>query len=119
VTRSLHEGGYALTFTNFGFLYHIINIFCDVSTLLDGFSPFLEDLELFLRPDPRGFLPTSSLYKPKVLENLGRGSEKENIEELLNQRHFYVGNLLRRAPLRAISRSFVHPFSVLSILMGS
>jgi hypothetical protein len=46
-------------------------------------------------------------------------SEQENVEELLSQSHFYAGKPLRRATLRAISGSFVHPFLVPSVLMGS
>jgi hypothetical protein len=47
------------------------------------------------------------------------GSKQENDEEILSQNHFYVGNPLRRAPLWAIFGSFVPPFSVPSVLLGS
>jgi hypothetical protein len=64
-------------------------------------------------------LPTSGLYKPEVFEARKGDSDQENAEELLRQSHSYTGKLLRSAPLRAISRSFVHPFLVSSVLMGS
>jgi hypothetical protein len=65
------------------------------------------------------WLPTSGLYKPEALESMGGISGKRNAVEILRQSHFYAGKLLRSAPLRAISGSFIHPFSVSSILMGS
>jgi hypothetical protein len=64
-------------------------------------------------------LPTSSLYKPEVLGAMKGGSEHENVEGLLSQSHFYAGKPLRRTPLRAISGSSGHPFSVPSVLLGS
>jgi hypothetical protein len=64
-------------------------------------------------------LPTSSLYKLEVLGNLKRGSEQEKVEELKIQRHFYAGKPSRRATLQAISGSFIHPFLVSSVVMGS
>jgi len=63
--------------------------------------------------------PTSSLYKKEVLGSLGKVQRRINAEEIDSKSHFYVGKPLRRATLQAISRSFVHPFSVLSIVLGS
>jgi hypothetical protein len=64
-------------------------------------------------------MPTSSLYKPEVLSILGGGSTQENAEEFQSLSHFYIGKLLRRETLQAISGSFLHLFSVSSVLMGS
>jgi hypothetical protein len=64
-------------------------------------------------------LPTSSLYKPEVLGSLREVQRRRNVEEFDSQSHFYAGKLLRRATLRAISGSFVHPFSVSSVVLGS
>jgi hypothetical protein len=50
---------------------------------------------------------------------MGRGSEQKNAKELKIQSHFYAGKPLRRETLRAIYWSFIHPFSMPSILMGS
>ena len=49
----------------------------------------------------------------------GGGLEQIYAEGLLSQSHFYGGKPLRRAPLRAISGSSVHPILVLSVLLGS
>jgi hypothetical protein len=65
------------------------------------------------------WLPTSDLYKPEVLEAMGGGSEQVYAEDFPSQSHFYAGKPLRRAPLRAISGSSVHPISVSSVLLGS
>ena len=64
-------------------------------------------------------LPTSIIYKLEVIEAKGEGLKQINDEELQSQNHFYAGKPLRRAPLRAISGSFVHPFSMRSVLLGS
>jgi hypothetical protein len=63
-------------------------------------------------------LPTSSLYKPEVLEAMEEVQNRFMLK-ILSQSHFYAGKPLRRAPLRAISGSSVHPISVPSVLLGS
>jgi hypothetical protein len=55
------------------------------------------------------WLPTSDLYKPGLLEAMGGDSEKSYVEGKPSQSHFYVGKLMRSAPLWAISGSFGHP----------
>jgi hypothetical protein len=65
------------------------------------------------------WLPNLGLYKTDALEAMGGSPEQRNAIEILRQSHFYAMNLLRSAPLRAISGSFVHPFLVPSVLMGS
>jgi hypothetical protein len=64
-------------------------------------------------------LTTSSIYKPWVLESIEGGSEQFYAELFLSQSHFYAGNPLSRAPLRAIYGSSVHPILVPSVLLGS
>jgi hypothetical protein len=46
-----------------------------------------------------GLLPTSSIYKPKVLEAIKGDSDQENDDKLLRQRNFNAGKPLRRATL--------------------
>jgi hypothetical protein len=63
-------------------------------------------------------LPTSILYKPKVLGRLREVQRGKNAKEIDSQSHFYVGKPLKRETLWAISGSFVHLFSVLSVVLG-
>jgi hypothetical protein len=87
------------------------------------FNPFLEDLGPYLRPDLGGKLGVCfqiQVYiNQRLLNPWEGGSDQENADELLRQSHFYVGKLLRSAPLWAIFGIFVHPFSVPSVLLGS
>jgi hypothetical protein len=64
-------------------------------------------------------LPTSSLYKLEVLGSLRQVQKRGNAEELKSQSHFYAGKPLRRATLQAISGSFVHPFLMPLVVLGS
>jgi hypothetical protein len=50
---------------------------------------------------------------------MGGHLEQVNAKYLSSESHFYAGKLLRRAPLRVISRSSGHPISVSFLLLGS
>jgi hypothetical protein len=119
VTRSMEKGVVPLFFSKkVGFKLYIM-IFIDFLSSFERFwfiflgswAPF----EARSWGEVGILLPTSILYKPKVLEAMEGGSEQENVEELLSQSHFYAGKPLRRAPLQAISGIFVHLISVPSV----
>jgi hypothetical protein len=58
-------------------------------------------------------------YMEGTVEGIVEGGlYKAYAEDFPSQSHFYIGKLLRRAPLRAISRSFSHPISVTFPLLG-
>ena len=77
------------------------------------YYPFLRDLGPFLRPDLGEKL--GGCYQIQIYINQGflnpKGASLEHIyaEYFPSQSHFYAGKPLRRAPLRAIYGSFVHP----------
>jgi len=64
-------------------------------------------------------MPTSNLYKPRVLGNIKEVHNMRNSKEFESQRHFYARKPLRRGTLRANSESYVKPFSVSSVVLGS
>jgi hypothetical protein len=100
----------------------ILKDFNGFLTSFGRFSPFLEDLGPFLRPDigeKLGVCCQLQVYINQRFLKLWGGSDQKNYDELLRQSHFYAGKPLRRATLWAIFGSFVHPFSVSSVLMGS
>jgi hypothetical protein len=55
------------------------------------------------------WLPNSDLYKPGLIEAMARDSERVYDEYFPRQSHFYVGKLLRSAPLHDVSGSSDHP----------
>jgi hypothetical protein len=88
-----------------------------------GFWSFCGDIGPFLRPDLGRKLGDG--YQLQIYINQGflkprRIFQKQVYDEYFpSQSHFYAGKPLRRAPLRAISGSSSHPFSVPLVLLGS
>jgi hypothetical protein len=64
-------------------------------------------------------MPTSNIYKPKVLGSIGEVQNKRNVEEFDSQSHFYAGKPLRRENLWANSGSYAQAFLVMSVVFGS
>jgi hypothetical protein len=97
------------------------NIFMIYSAVLE-ILVILGDIGPFLRPDLGeklgGCYQLQIYINHRVLEAMGR-FKQVYAEYFPSQSHFYAGKLLRRAPLWAISGSFVHPILVPSVLLGS
>jgi hypothetical protein len=96
-----------------GFLHYRIVIVSDFWPVIEDFWPILGDIGSFLRPNLRGKLGDGYqlhiyIYKPCLLEARRGYLDKVYAEHFPSQSHFYVGKLLRTAPLQAISRRFVH-----------
>jgi hypothetical protein len=62
---------------NFGVLDFILRFLFDFKLFFNGFCPKLGDLDPDLRPDLGRMLPTSILYKPKVLGSLRKFITRE------------------------------------------
>jgi hypothetical protein len=93
-----------------------------ILSLFEGILVIFGGSWALLRPDLEGKLgvcyPLQVYINQRFLRPRG-GSEQKNDEELKSQIHFYVRKLLRRATLQAIYGSFIHPFSLSLVLMGS
>jgi hypothetical protein len=86
-----------------GFINLIIVIIIDFSQQIWGIFPIFGGywalFEAIYLEEVGGWLPTSDLYKPGLLEAKRGDSKKVYDEDFPNQSHFYAGKLLRSTPL--------------------